>query len=135
MMTPTGVPLYSARGLTQVLTPCADAKPTPRRTINGQARFLGASQMRKYESTITCRDHNAPPFAGLWPGDSIVVDCVAELSYKTIGGAPERTVVRTRTVGGFTLYCPRIEFLVLDFDQSVDEYAAEYQWRLILTEK
>lgn len=91
--------------------------------------------MRKYDSVITCTDQNAPPFSGLWPGDTVVVDCVQELSYKTVGGSAERTVVSTRTVGDFTLYRPRIEFMVVDFDQSHQEYAAEYQWRLTLTEK
>jgi hypothetical protein len=83
VMTPTGVPLYAARGLTQTLTPVQEAKPPPRRTINGEARFLGGIQMRKYDSVITCAD----------------------------------------------------EFMVVDFDQSFQEYAAEYVWRLTLTEK
>lgn len=137
VMTPIGVPLYSARGLTQTLTPISDAKPTPARTINGEARFLGGSQMRKYESTITCTDHNAPPFGEMWPGDDIVVDCACELSYATHTGSPERTVVEgsSRVVGGFTLYRPRIEFLVVDFQQAFNEYGSEYAWQLTLTEK
>jgi len=135
VMTPTGVPLYSARGLTQSLTPCTDAKPTPLRTINGEMRFVGGSQMRKYDSVITCTDQNAPPFSGLWPGDIVTVQCVAELSYLTDTGSPERTVVRSRTVGAFTLYCPEIQFMVVDFNQSFQEYAADHQWQLTLTEK
>jgi hypothetical protein len=135
MMSPIGVPLYAARGLTQALTPVQEAKPPPRRTVNGEARFLGGNQMRKYQSTITCTDQHAPPFSGLWPGDTVVVDCVVELSYKTIGGTAERTVVSSREVGDFTLYYPRIEFLVLDFDDAADEYKAEHIWRLMLTEK
>lgn len=136
IMTPVGVPLYSARGLTQTLTPVQEAKPAPMRTINGEARFIGGSQMRKYESIITCTDQNAPPFSGLWPGDVVVVQCVSELSYKT-GGSAERAAVSgsSRVVGGFTLYRPIIEFLVVNFDQAFQEYAAEYQWRLMLTEK
>jgi hypothetical protein len=136
VMTPTGVPLYAARGLTQTLTPVQEAKPPPRRTINGEARFLGGIQMRKYDSVITCADQNAPPFSGLWPGDDIVVDCVCELSHLDVtGNTPERTVVSQRVVGDFVLYRPRIEFMVVDFDQSFQEYAAEYVWRLTLTEK
>ncbi len=138
IMTPIGVPLYSARGLTQSLTPVREAKPAPVRTINGEARFLGGSQMRKYDSVITCTDHNAPPFSGLWPGDTVVVDCVCELSYADVtGAAAERTEVEDseRTVGGFVLYRPRIEFLVVDFNQTFNEYGAEYVWQLTLTEK
>jgi hypothetical protein len=137
-MTPIGIPLYSARGLTQTLTPVAEAKPAPLRTINGEARFLGGSQMRKYDSTISCTDQNAPPFSGLWPGDTVIVDCVYELSYMDVTGAgPERTMVEgsERTVGEFVLYRPRIEFIVVDFDQSFQEYSADYTWRLSLTEK
>jgi len=136
IMTPIGVPLYSARGLTQTLTPIAEAKPAPRRTINGEARFIGGSQMRKYESTITCTDQQAPPFSGLWPGEEIVVQCVCELTYMT-GGGPERGAVSgsVRTEGGFTMYRPIMNFMVLDFDQSFEEYAHNYQWRLSLTEK
>jgi hypothetical protein len=93
--------------------------------------------MRKYNSTISCTDQNAPPFSGLWPGDDVVVECVAELSYLTSGGSPERSVVTgtSRVVGAFTLYRPIIEFLVVDFEQTFEEYAAQYQWQLTLTEK
>lgn len=137
IMTPIGVPLYSARGLTQTLTPVAEAKPPPKRTVNGEARFLGASQMRKYDSVISCSDQNAPPFSGLWPGDDVVVDCVCELSYADVTGATaERTVVGTeRVVGGFKMYRPRIEFLVVDWEQNFEEYGVTYVWRLTLTEK
>lgn len=138
IMTPIGVPLYTARGLTQTLTPTEYAKPTPVRTINGEARFLGASQMRKYDSIITCTDQNAPPFSGLWPGDEIVVECVCELSHADVTGAvPERIVVTDseRVVGGFVLYRPIITFLVVDFEQSFNEYPHDYAWQLTLTEK
>ena len=137
VMTPIGVPLYSARGLTQTLTPVQEAKPAPQRTINGEARFLGGSQMRKYESTITCTDQNAPPFDGLWPGEEIVVECVCELSYKTSGGGPDRGAVTcsSRTVGDFTLYRPIMNFMVVDYNQSFAEYPHDYQWQLTLTEK
>lgn len=135
IMTPIGVPLYSARGLTQTLTPCVDAKPAPMRTINGELRFLGASQMKKYDSVITCTDAEAPPFSGLWPGDLVVVQCVAELSYLTDTGSPERTVVSSRTVGAFTLYRPEIEFMVVDFNDSYQEYQHTHGWQLTLVEK
>ncbi len=73
VMSPIGVPLYSARGLTQTLTPVAEAKPTPRRTINGELRWLGLQQMQKYESTISCTDQQAPRFDGIWPGQAVFV--------------------------------------------------------------
>ncbi len=135
IMTPIGVPLYSARGLTQTLTPTQAAKPAPRRTINSTARFLGGSQMKKFDSTITCTDVNAPPFSGLWPGDLVTVQCVEELSYHTDTGSPERTVVISRVVGAFTLYRPEIEFMVVDWNDSYQEYPDQHGWQLTLTEK
>lgn len=137
IMTPIGVPLYAARGLTQTLTPVEEAKPPPKRTVNGEARFLGSTGMRKYNSIITCTDHNAPPFSGLWPGDDVVVQCVCELSHLTASGSAERGAVSgsSRVVGSFTMYRPVIQFMVVDFDQAIQEYVAEYQWRLTLTEK
>lgn len=137
IMSTIGVTLYSARGLTQSLVPVAESKPQPRYTVNGELRFLGASQLRKYESVITCTDQESPAFAGLWAGMTVVVDCVAELSYLTAGGSPERTVVpgSSRVVGLHTIYRPRIQFMVTDWDESLAEYQRDYQWRLMMREK
>jgi hypothetical protein len=135
VMSPHGIPLYSARGLTQTLTPCADAKPSPLRTINGELRFLGGSQMKKYESVITCTDVEAPPFSGLWPGDIVLVNCAVELSYHTDTESPERTVVRSRVVGAQTLYFPQIEFMVVDYNDSYQEYPHLHGWQLTLSER
>lgn len=137
VMSTIGVPLYSARGLTQTLTPVAEAKPTPRRTINGELRWLGLTQMQKYDSTITCTDQQAPAFDGVWPGMAVLVDCVQELGYLTAGGSPGRTVVPgsdLREVGDFTYYRPQIAFMVIDFNQSMEEYKSDYQWQLMLRE-
>ncbi len=136
VMSPIGVPLYSARGLTQTLTPSPEAKPTPRRTINGELRWLGIPQMQKYDSTITCTDQDAPAFDGVWPGESILVNCIQELSYLTSVGAPGRTVVpgTSRTSGSFTYYRPQLSFMVLDFSQNLDQYKHDYAWQLNLRE-
>ena len=136
IMSTIGVPWYSARGLTQTLTPVAEAKPAPRRTINGELRWLGLSQMQKYDSVISCSDQNAPRFDGIWPGMSVLVDCVCELSYAT-GGSPGRSVVSgsSRTTDdGFTYYRPQISFMVVDYSESMDEYQHMYQWQLSLRE-
>jgi hypothetical protein len=136
-MSTIGVPLYSARGLTQTFSHAEEAKPSPRRTVNGTLRVLGLTTMRKIVSDITCTDQNAPAIDGLWEGMTIVVDCVFELSYKTIGGTPSRTVVsgssRT-TTDGFTYYRPRITFMIVDISMSNDEYAHDYNWKIGLKE-
>ena len=138
VMNSIGVPLYSARGLTQTLTPVAEAKPVPRRTINGELRWLGLSQMQKYESTITCTDQQAPAFDGVWPGMSVLVNCVQELAYRT-GESAGRTIVpgtspRTSEDGLFVYYYPQIAFMVTDYNQSMEEYEHAYQWQLSLRE-
>jgi hypothetical protein len=138
VMNTIGVPLYSARGLTQTLTPAPEAKPIPRRTVNGELRWLGLSQMRKYDSVITCTDQQAPAFDGVWPGMEVLVNCVYELAYRTIGGSPGRTVVPGTTPrvtpDGFTYYFPQIAFMVIDWQQSTPEYTHDYEWQLTLKE-
>ena len=139
LLLPTGVPLYSARGLVQTITPVAAAKPEPRYTVNGELRFIGASQFRKYETQITCTDQNAPAFMGAWPGMAVTVHSVAELAYPTSSLPSDlRTAVvgSTRTTtDGFTYYRPVLQCMVVDFDQAADEYRHDYQWRLTLRER
>lgn len=136
MMTVIGVPLYSARGLTQTLTMDTAAKPTPRRTTNGAARFLGGSQMRKYVSQISCTDQSAPAFDGLWAGDTIVVDCVVPLSYPDGGTAGRSLVPGTSAwkTKNHWQYYPRITFMVTDWEDAFEEYGVQHQWRLSLME-
>lgn len=128
-----GVSPYSARGLTQTLEPIS-AAANLQRTINGELIDLSYDQFRKYKSTITGDDQLPPPLDGIWQGISVTVDCVAELSYKTLGGAPNRTVVATRTEGDFTLYRPRLTMRIVDFQMSTDEYGAQVSWALSLEE-
>lgn len=132
-----GVPLYSARGLTQTLTPVAEAKPNPRRTINGELRWLGLNQMQKYDSVITCTDQQTPALDGIWPGQAVLVNCVYELAYRS-GESPGRTIVPgttpRATEDGFVYYFPQIAFMVLDHNISRDEYQHMYQWQLTLRE-
>ena len=121
-----GIPLYAARGLTQTLDPI-DASVNTARTVNGTLIDLSPHQMRKYTSTISCTDVDAPALDGIWPGMALTVDCVAELGYPTASGTPQRPVVpgSERVVGGYTYYRPRLEMLVTKYSVSVDEYGAE----------
>ncbi|MDB5555434.1 MAG: hypothetical protein JWL86_5418 [Rhizobium sp.] len=125
-----GIPLYSARGLTQTLTPIA-ASVNQRRTINFVLDDLSQAQSRKYASKISCTDMASPAFDGVWPGQAVTVDCVVELSYRTIGGSPSRTVVSgsSRTVGSFTLYRPRLEMMLSAAPSiSLDEWGGAVGW-------
>lgn len=130
-----GLTPYSARGLTQTLE-YIEAAVKLRRTINGTLLDVSSLQFRKYLSTVNCTDQNAPAIEGLRPGLLVTVDCVVELSYKTEGGGPSRTVVpgSERTEGAFTFYRPRLQMRVKSISTSTDEWAAIVQWSLDLEE-
>ena len=130
-----GVPTFASRGLTQTLDPIA-ASSVLRRTVNGGLIDLSPPQMRKYKSTITCTDINGPALDGVWPGDTVTVDCVPELAYLTISGTPERPVVTgsERVVGDHTYYRPQLVMRVVQYTTSTDEYGAAVAWQLDLEE-
>lgn len=129
-----GVTPYSARGLTQTLNPIS-ASAQLRRTVNGALINVASTQHRKYSSTISCTDQQAPALNGIWPGAAVTVDCVAELAYPE-GGAADRPVVPNsqRTESGFVFYRPRLSMLVTGYSQSLDEYGAVATWQLELEE-
>lgn len=136
VISPNGVPVYSARGLKQTLEPI-DAVKVTGRTVNGELISLSPPQMRKYKSSITCPDDvNPPAFDGLWPGMVLTVDCVKELSYLTVGGTPQRTVVdgSSRVEGDHTFYRPRLVMMVVNFSDSIDEWPDSESWQLDLEE-
>ena len=129
-----GVPLYSARGLSQTLDPI-DASKNIRRTINGQLKDVTNPQFQKYLTKITCTDMRAPALDGIWPGMTVVVDCVAHLGYP-LGGAPQRPVVPGSTFieGNFVFYRPRLTMLVTATTLQEDEWPATAPWELDLEE-
>jgi hypothetical protein len=131
-----GMPTYAARGLTQTLDPI-DAAGAIARTVNGGLIDLSPVQMRKYKSTISCTDVEAPALDGVWPGMPVTVDCVSELGYLTAGGSPQRTVVTgsSRTAGVWTWYRPRLDMMVISYSTSTDEYGAAIGWSLELEEQ
>lgn len=130
-----GTPEYSVRGLTQTLEPI-DAAKNLRRSVNGNLIDLSASQFKKYRSTISCEDVDSPAFDAIEIGDTVTVDCVAELAYKTSGGSPSRTVVpgSLRVSGDWTFYRPRLTMVVTGKSQETDEYGAAVSWTLELEE-
>lgn len=131
-----GVPTFASRGLTQTLDPIA-ASSVLSRTVNGSLIDLSPPQMRKYKSTISCTDINGPAFDGVWPGDVVTVDCVAELAYLTISGAPARPVVTgsERLVGDYTYYRPQLVMRIVNYTTSTNEYGAAVAWQLDLEEE
>jgi hypothetical protein len=130
-----GVPPFSARGLTQTLEPIAAALKQ-RRTVNGVLVNVAPTQFQKYKSKITCHDMMAPAIDGVFPGLIVTVDCVAELSYLTAGGTPQRTVVdsSSHVEGAYTWYRPRLTMMMGPLTESQDEYGAAVAWSIDLEE-
>ncbi len=132
-----GQPLYAARGLTQTLKPISAAVNVSR-SINGDAMDLSYEQFRKYASTITCSDLEAPSLDGIWPGMFVTVECVCELSFLSSGGVPARYAVagstRTDTNVGLTFYRPVLDMQIVGLDMNCDEYRDTVQWTMDLEE-
>src|SRR6266566_8242756 len=122
-----GVPLYSARNLSQTLTPIASAVDL-RRDCDGVLIDLSFSGFRKYASRITCTDMSAPALDGIWPGQELTVHCVAELIYP-VSGMPQRQEVSgsSYTVGDFVHYRPVLVMMVTGFSNQEDEWPADSQ--------
>lgn len=130
-----GVPLYSARGLTQTLTPIGAAAHA-RRTINGVLDDVSYSQFRKYASRISCSDVRQPAIDGIWPGQIVEVHCVAELAYP-VGGSPARTPVSGSeyTEGDFVRYRPVLTMMIKTIpNNQLAEWSAVSQWEFELEE-
>ena len=130
-----GVPPYSARGLTQTLEPI-EASVQLRRTVNGALADLSYEPFRKYKSTISCQDQEPPAVDGVWPGQIVTVECVAELCFVTAGGSPARLAVEDseRVEGAFTFYRPLLTMRVTGFSATRDEYGSAVSWQLQLEE-
>ena len=129
-----GVPPYSIRGAQQTLRPITGSA---RRTINGTLVDMSEEQFRKYRSAITCADQQAPALDAIWPGMTVVVDCISELCYPAASGAEaQRTVVEgsEREEDGFVFYRPRLTMLVIDKQQARDEYGSAESWSIELEE-
>lgn len=125
------LPPYSVRGIKQTIEPI-QAAANLHRTVNGEMLDFSASQFRKYKTTITCEDVQPPAFDNVWPGDALTIGCVAELSYKTVGGTPQRTAVSgsSHVEGDYTFYRPQLSVIVTSKSQETDEYGASNPWTL-----
>jgi len=129
------LPFYSARGMTQTMTPI-DAAQSQRRTVNGELVDLSLSRMRKYASVISANDVRPPSRDDVWPGKTVYVGCAYLLSYPTVGGSPSRDVVSGSTVvsGAFTFYRPVIHFMIGKSSGSFEEWQAGYGWSIPMQE-
>lgn len=95
---------------------------------------LSETQFRLYQITIECTDQRAPPFGGLWPGQLVTCECVAEMGSITLSS--DRTAVggSSYTEDGVTYFRPSLPCIVKSFEWSDDEYAEAISWSLVLEE-
>lgn len=124
-----GIPLYSARGLTQTLKPITEAVQLFR-SINGAMMDFSLAAFQKYSTTITCTDRRAPRMDGVWPGRVVTMHSVAELSYLTSGGSPIRGVVpgSSYVEGDYTFYRPILNVMLMNIEQQAQEYPGDVAW-------
>lgn len=130
------LPVASARGIRQTLDPIEQATSF-RRTVNMKLRNTAPPQAQKlYKITITCDDINAPMWDGLYIGMPVVVDCMSELFFLTVGGVPEKPVVpgSERIWGAVTFYRPQITGQITSFGDSNEEYEAARSWMIEIEE-
>lgn len=125
----------AARGITQTLE-AIEAATSIRRTVNGSLVNIAPALFQKYRSTVSCTDQLPPALDGVWPGDTITVKCVSELSYVTSGGSAQKSVVAgsSRTDGALTFYRPELSMMVVRLNTRTDEYGAIVGWSLDLEE-
>ncbi len=140
IMDELGIPLYSARNLTQslFLIPgmASGSGSIIRRTVNGKLIDLTYSQFRQYGTKITCTDRRAPALDGIFPGQPVTIHCVTELCYP-IGSHPSRNSVSgsERTEGHFIFYRPVLKMMITTFSpNTMAEWQQDVTWELTAEE-
>jgi hypothetical protein len=110
----TGIPMgdYSVRGLTMDLQP-EDQSNGLQRASSGLLLDLTATQMRKFQATITCADIQAPDFTNVWKGTPV-------------------TVVSVPDVGQGNDVSVTMDMLVDSWNVSRDEWGCVSNWSLSL---
>jgi hypothetical protein len=120
---------YAARGASQTIKQIGGSDNL-RRTVIGTMINLAPPWFHQYESTVTCKDVNAPCLDDAWRGMHVELHCCSELSYT--GSTPHRPVVpgSTRTEGAITFYRPILICMVMDIDPRFEEYEGQWTWRV-----
>jgi hypothetical protein len=134
----SGIPPFSARGLTQTLEPIAQAVKL-QRDVNGGLHNLAAPQFTKYKSVISGSDHDTGAFSDVFPGQIIYVSCIQELGFLTSAGAgaDRRPAVEgsERVSGDYSFYRPELIMMVTAGPTaSWDEWAGVNTWSIELEE-
>ncbi len=156
------IPAGAGRGITQTVTPIENG--SIRRTVNGELIDLTRQESRKYASAISAGDNagTAPAFAGLWRGQTLVVECIKTIRQTVFPASLSATLIRSPVAGSvvgrdalgakvnpssvvdrlatFPSNVVMIEFRpiltmkVLSVNEDVNEYEASETWSLELEE-
>ena len=109
-----GLPDFAVRGVKQTIRPIDQASRLER-TVNGNLVNLGDPAFRKYRTTISGSDQEAPALGDVWPGRVVTVTSIVSLASSDSTG-PASPVSFTG--------------LVRSFEVSVDEWSATVDWTL-----
>lgn len=128
-----GVAPYSARGLKQAITHIDQAAQL-RRSITGKMVNLTETQFRLYKITISCTDMRAPPFGGLWPGQEVTCECVAEMGNMELSSDRAAVAGSSYSEDGVSYFRPSLPCIVTNFQWEDSEYEEAVNWTLELEE-
>lgn len=134
---------FSVRGATFDLRPI-DGSGGARRDINADLYDLSDPVFNKFVFSASCSDLRTPSFNDLKKGMTVTANLPNEWFYlipnpeeDPVGLAASRPIVSgsLRDLDGYRYFRPKMIMMVMDFNQTYDEYAARYQWSLLLEEK
>jgi hypothetical protein len=153
-----GLPPFSSRGCTQVLTPLSMGDT--HRTVNGELVTTASPLHHKYQTVIKGQDKLPIALDSLWKGQDVVVGCIQHLWQKA-GGVElqlsrmpvegsvialneQKEPVQIQTVHGKTVsleapayvgYRPLLTMKITDFGYETGEWKGEgCEWFLKLEE-
>jgi hypothetical protein len=133
-ISPIGVPPYSARGASQTLDPLNGVFA---RTVDGELIDLTPPQFKLWKTSISCTDLQSPAINEIARGMVVVIDCVAEIKWKTDGGSPDRPIVEgsERIDEEWTYGRPRLTMMITNHSVQKNEFQAAVSWHIEAEEK
>jgi hypothetical protein len=128
-----GVPPYSARDVQQTIEPI-DQGMRYRRTLNGKFVPVSADGFRRYRTTLSCEDMDAPALGDIFAGIAVEMWCVHELAIEgDVGSAGlERPAVpgSIRVENGFTFYKPILHVYITGWNYQTNEREQVVGWSM-----
>ena len=82
-ITNAGLTPWSGANCQQTLSPISTGNLL--RTVNGKLVYIANPGQEKYQSVITSTDQLPPAFDNLWRGQTVQIQCIAELWQQLAG--------------------------------------------------